>query len=151
MRKTQPKILKSLIKTALGPLEGKVLNIICSLERATVRDVALALDKSLAYTTIMSTMDRLYHKGLLGRNTNLRAYVYYPTVTTLHLEEQIVHDLINPLLAYHQPNSSLLATELVHFIGEQDLRFSTKSRSGYAPGERNTRSMLAMQTRSLFQ
>ena len=121
MRRTQPKIVKSLIKTALGPLEEKVLRTMCSMGRATVRDVVLALDQPFAYTTVMTTMDRLYQKGLLRRKTNLKSYIYYPVMTTLHFEEQVVQDLINALLTYRERNSSLLATKLVEVIGKCDV------------------------------
>ena len=58
----------------------------------TVREVLETLQKkkSIAYTTVMNTMDRLYEKGLLdrqiekkGKNGMYLHYVYWPK-----LEEQ---------------------------------------------------------------
>jgi len=41
-----------------------------------VRDVHAAFQLRLAYTTVMTTMDRLYKKGLLERRKEGRAFLY---------------------------------------------------------------------------
>jgi len=120
VRRTKPKAVKSLIKTTLGPLEEKVMRAVCSMGRATVRDVVLALDHQFAYTTIMSTMDRLYHKSLLHRKTDLRAYVYGPAMTAPELDAQVAHDLINALLTCRRDTSDRLASELVDAMSTRD-------------------------------
>lgn len=38
----------------------------------------LAVDRKIAYTTVMTVMDNLHRKGLLGRVRDGRAYVYFP-------------------------------------------------------------------------
>ena len=64
----------------LGPLETDVMEMVWSLEDATVRDVhaSLAARRDLAYTTIMTTMARLAAKGLLERDTSGLAHRYRP-------------------------------------------------------------------------
>ena len=63
----------------LGNLERRVMEAVWSLEGgATVRDVQALLESSLAYTTLMTTMDRLYKKGLLDRRRQGKAFVYQP-------------------------------------------------------------------------
>lgn len=49
----------------------------------TVRDVFedMLRDREIAYTTVMSTMDNLYHKGWLMRERNGKAYLYWPNMT----------------------------------------------------------------------
>lgn len=67
------------IKGALGPLERSVMDLIWDGEGAevTVRDVLEAgVGGGLAYTTLMTVLDRLWHKGLLSRRRAGRAYVY---------------------------------------------------------------------------
>jgi predicted transcriptional regulator len=120
VRRTQAKAVKSLVRTALGPLEEQVMRAMCSAGRATVRDIVVCLHERFAYTTVMSTMNRLYHKGLLHRETNLKAYVYHPAMTAPQLEAQIAHDLITTLLAFRKSSSGLLATELVEALWEYD-------------------------------
>jgi predicted transcriptional regulator len=41
-----------------------------------VREVAGGLERRLAYTTVMTTLDRLYKKGLLVRRRRERAFLY---------------------------------------------------------------------------
>jgi predicted transcriptional regulator len=49
----------------------------------TVRDVFkdVLRDREIAYTTVMSTMDNLYHKGWLSRDRDGKAYRYWPSMT----------------------------------------------------------------------
>jgi predicted transcriptional regulator len=51
----------------LGPLEQRLLEEIWKLESATVRELLEASDLAVAYTTVMTTLDRLYKKRLLTR------------------------------------------------------------------------------------
>jgi predicted transcriptional regulator len=43
---------------------------------ASVHDVRAGVDGRLAYTTLMTTLDRLHKKGLLDRRREGRAFVY---------------------------------------------------------------------------
>lgn len=53
----------------LGDLEAAVLGSVLRLTKASARQVAKDLEPSrgLAYSTIGTTLDRLYKKGVLGR------------------------------------------------------------------------------------
>jgi hypothetical protein len=46
-----------------------------------VREVGARLGRPLAYTTVMTTLDRLYKKGLLDRRKQDRAFLYSPRYT----------------------------------------------------------------------
>lgn len=61
----------------LGALEAQVMDEIWSRSgELRVRDVHAAFQMRLAYTTVMTTMDRLYKKGLLERRRDGRAFAY---------------------------------------------------------------------------
>ena len=61
----------------LGALEAQVMDEVWSRGgELRVRDVHAALQRRLAYTTVMTTMDRLYKKGLLERRKEGRAFLY---------------------------------------------------------------------------
>ena len=65
----------------LGPLERRVLHALW--ERgasARVRDLQPSFPE-IAYTTLMTTLERLYRKEVLERVTNGRAFAYRPRVT----------------------------------------------------------------------
>jgi predicted transcriptional regulator len=51
----------------------------------SVRDVHTRLEARLAYTTVMTTMDRLYKKGLLERRKEGRAFLYSARLTRRQL------------------------------------------------------------------
>jgi len=68
------------------------------LGRVSVRDVFRAFDERVAYTTLMTTLDRLYKKQLLSRYKEGRAFLYSPIVNREELEQGIREDLIDGLL-----------------------------------------------------
>ena len=61
---------------ALGRLELELMEILWSRGESNVRDVVQHLERPLAYTTVMTTLDRLYKKGLLERRMPDRAFIY---------------------------------------------------------------------------
>ena len=85
----------------LGPLELRIMEICWAQSESTVADVHHALDgpKLLAYTTVMTTMQRLAAKGLLQSKRVERRDVYHPAVTRTELESQLVQTVIEGLLA----------------------------------------------------
>ncbi len=56
-----------MLKRAFGDLENYILAVVKSCERVTVKDVVKALGNTDKYTTIMTVMNRLVDKKLLGR------------------------------------------------------------------------------------
>ncbi len=62
------------------PLELLCLRALWSLKEANVRDVqrAVAADRSLAYTTVMTLLERLLRKGAVSRRKVGRAFLYAP-------------------------------------------------------------------------
>jgi predicted transcriptional regulator len=64
----------------LGELERAVMDVLWDRdEPAVVRDVARALEpRELAYTTVMTVLDRLAKKGFVRRERDGRAWRYEP-------------------------------------------------------------------------
>ena len=52
-----------------------------------------------AYTTLMTTMDRLHRKGVLERRKVGRAFAYRPVTSRQDLESSMVTRALQPLLA----------------------------------------------------
>ncbi|HJS58202.1 MAG TPA: BlaI/MecI/CopY family transcriptional regulator [Vicinamibacteria bacterium] len=66
----------------LGPLEERILDLLWrSRGERSVREVQDDLQGSLAYTTVMTTLDRLFKKGLLERKRDGQAYLYATRVS----------------------------------------------------------------------
>jgi predicted transcriptional regulator len=84
----------------LGDLETRVMNILWADNPLAVRDVKARLKGTkLAYTTVMTTLDRLYRKGLLARTKNGLAFVYLPAMDRDEYHRRVVHAALAPLLA----------------------------------------------------
>jgi predicted transcriptional regulator len=105
---------------ALGPLELSVMEVVWQTGTCNVRDVVQQLDRELAYTTVMTTMDRLYKKGLLDRTKCDRAFLYSSRITKDAWERQRTDDLLAGFLAGTQPSRELLLSCLVDAVGEHD-------------------------------
>lgn len=84
----------------LGPLENDVMRALWAIPSATVREIHTALSRrrSVAYTTIMTTMDRLHRKGLLTRYLEGNAYRYAPKVDRGGWLHQWAHSAIKGLI-----------------------------------------------------
>jgi len=85
---------------------------------ATVRGVHPSFPQ-LAYTTLMTTLDRLYRKGVLRRFRLGRAFVYVPRCSRDELFGQMVSGRVAELLATCGDSTVLLST-LVEAVGNAD-------------------------------
>lgn len=65
---------------ALGPLESRVMDALWGAGTGTAREVFAALRGEWAYTTIMTTLDRLHRKALLLRQKEGLAWRYTPVL-----------------------------------------------------------------------
>lgn len=87
-------------RKVLGDLEADIMKVVWKLDRVTVREVyeQLRLEKSLAYTTVMTIMGRLAEKGLLAKEPQGNAFVYTPTISEADFAKQVVSEVIDGLL-----------------------------------------------------
>jgi predicted transcriptional regulator len=107
--------------TQLGPLEEQLLSALWLCGSATVRELLDAGNIKLAYTTVMTTLDRLYKKQLLNRAAEGRAFRYSPRYTQEELEKAAIGETIRQLLGSGAP-ASLPLSYLVEAVSEHDVR-----------------------------
>lgn len=105
---------------SLGPLEINVMEILWEHGEGSVRDVIQHMEKRLAYTTVMTTLDRLFKKGLLQRRKLDRAFLYSPRFSRKSWEQRMAGDLVADLLAGSEDSSELLLSCLVDAVGQHD-------------------------------
>src|SRR4051812_34738419 len=76
----------------LGPLETRLLALLCRRKDATVRELLGEAGLEAAYTTVMTTLDRLYKKRFLDREPDgrSRAFRYRLRKTELEFYEAAV-------------------------------------------------------------
>jgi len=70
-------------RTIPPPLELLCLNALWSMGQGSVKDVRqlVAPSRPLAYTTVMTVLDRLARRGIVTRRKAGRAFVYAPAVS----------------------------------------------------------------------
>ena len=80
----------------LTPLELDIMKAVWRRPPITVRDVQQAISpgRHLAYTTVMTIMDRLYHKGSLKRTLQARTYLYEPAIDFIKVRDEAVERLV---------------------------------------------------------
>ncbi|MGA7753565.1 MAG: BlaI/MecI/CopY family transcriptional regulator [Candidatus Sulfotelmatobacter sp.] len=105
----------------LGPLEERLLEGLWKCGNATVRDLTEKFCPDLAYTTVMTTLDRLFKKGLLAREAEGRAFRYTPRFTREELHREAAGEAFRQLLKA-SPASSLPLSYLVEVVTERDVQ-----------------------------
>lgn len=95
----------------LGELEAEIMDRLWAWKRpATVREIVDDINRkrTLAYTTVMTVADILYHKGWLLRTKQGRAWLYAPVRT----REAYSAALMEEALGASEDRSAALA----HFV-----------------------------------
>jgi predicted transcriptional regulator len=79
------------------PLELECLKALWTLGEGNVKDVrrAIAVNRNLAYTTVMTVLDRLARKGGVARRKVGRSFVYAPVLRREHLRRLAIRDLVD--------------------------------------------------------
>ncbi len=112
-RQTRP------LQDVLGPLETEVMDIIWDQGEVTVRDVYEVLHerRSIAYTTVMTTMSRLADKGVLMRIEDRQAHRYSPLLSKEKYARSTVKSVMDWLVGQFQEPT---VAYLVDRVGQQD-------------------------------
>ncbi|MGH9743438.1 MAG: BlaI/MecI/CopY family transcriptional regulator [Candidatus Acidiferrum sp.] len=105
---------------ALGSLEFELMEILWARGESNVRDVVPKLSRPLAYTTVMTTLDRLFKKGLLDRRKADRAFFYSPGFSRQEWERKRAANLVAGFLAGPHPSRELLLSCLLDAVGQHD-------------------------------
>ena len=104
----------------LGEREREVLEVLWAEGTATVQQVAKSLKAALAYTTVMTTLDRLYKKRLLLREKRDRAFVYRPAISRSELERGRASAMVRSFFSNPAMNQDVLLSCLVDAVQSYD-------------------------------
>ena len=107
------------MSSELGPLEERLLDTLWQRGNGTVRELMDDACPDLAYTTVMTTLDRLFKKNLLSRESEGRAFRYKPSFSREELHRQAAGEAFRQLLNAN-PASSLPLSYLVEIVSERD-------------------------------
>jgi predicted transcriptional regulator len=110
---------REVVGSTLGKLERTVMEEAWERGQVSASDIYRAFGERTAYTTWMTTLDRLYKKGLLKREKVGRAYLYSPRLTREEFERGVAEDVLDELLERSSGAEPLLAC-IVDAVSERD-------------------------------
>jgi predicted transcriptional regulator len=108
---------------ALGKLEREVMDLVWRRGEINVRDVYLGFEERIAYTTLMTTLQRLHKKGMLEQRKQGRAFYYAPRVSPREFEQGIARDVIEGLMGHAEAGVEPLLACIVDAVSERDRAF----------------------------
>jgi predicted transcriptional regulator len=111
---------REILESRLGVLERQVMSVVWEAGEINVRQACELLGSSVAYTTVMTTMDRLFKKRLLARRKAGRAFVYAAAATRDQLEGAVASELVQSLLQQHGEEPLPLLSSLVDAVSDRD-------------------------------
>jgi len=103
----------------LGRLESEVMERLWQRGEASVREIHEDIGPRLAYTTVMTTLDRLFKKGILKRRAAGRAFCYSPTLTLEEYNRQLTHHLLGIAVEESGSRQAVLSC-FVDYVSESD-------------------------------
>ncbi|MGO9405540.1 MAG: BlaI/MecI/CopY family transcriptional regulator [Terriglobales bacterium] len=113
-----PSIFENAPAARLGPLERQIHNAVWMRGTATVREVLEDVTIWQSYSTIMTTMDRLFRKGLLVRVLEGKAFRYSARYSPEEVERGAAMNGIRQLLGSEY--ASLHLSYFVEAVGAKD-------------------------------
>ena len=103
-----------------GTLEIRVLEALWErAEPQTVRDLRSAFT-GVAYTTLMTTLDRLHRKGVLDREKSGRAFIYRPRYTREALLSGLAGDALAAVFGERAAELKPILSFFVETVSRED-------------------------------
>jgi BlaI family transcriptional regulator, penicillinase repressor len=103
----------------LGKLERELMEFLWARGEVCVSDFQKHTGERLAYTTVMTTLDRLYKKGLLDRRKEGKAFFYVARQSKTEFKQGFLRRMIDAILQPDDDTRPLLAS-LVDTVSERD-------------------------------
>ena len=75
--------------------ELAILRILWSRGPSTVRDVAAAMGREAAYTTVLKLLQIMIDKELVRRDESARTHIYEAAHTEAHTQQHLIADLLD--------------------------------------------------------
>lgn len=93
---------KHTLAEVLGPLENEIMDVVWERGDVTVRDVHTSLgeERTIAYTTVMTTLGRLADKGFLERIEQQPAHHYKARVSRDQYAKSTVKSVVDWLVGH---------------------------------------------------
>lgn len=113
------------LRTSLFDLEAEIMELVWSnaWDEFAVSEVHTLLEaqREIAYTTVMTTVSRLYDKELLRRRKDGRRYLYQPAMSRAQFIEAMTREVLNSLPPVGQDTAVALLVERVAQADDDEL------------------------------
>ncbi len=107
------------LSSVFGPLELSVLEALWKRPAAVNVKTVQEDFPAVAYTTLMTTLDRLYKKAMLVRTKQGRAFFYAARFSREELQSRLAADVFESLIGGSTGTRPLLSS-FVEAVGERD-------------------------------
>jgi predicted transcriptional regulator len=108
------------LESFFGALELRVLDALWEGDQPqSVRDLQPRF-RNVAYTTLMTTLDRLHRKGVLEREKAGRAFVYRPRYTRDVLRSQLAGEALQAVFGERASELRPILSFFVETVSQQD-------------------------------
>lgn len=86
--------------TSHGELELQVMDVLWQSEKSSISEVYKHINKerTIAYTTVATILQRLYDKGLVDRKAESNHYIYAPKLSKKDYSAKLVKSFISKLV-----------------------------------------------------
>jgi predicted transcriptional regulator len=108
------------LASALGSLERECMAVVWSGGSFVVRDVQARLERPAAYTTVMTTLDRLFKKGFVTRTRHGRAFAYTAARSRAQVEAALAAGVLTGLLSSGSGAALPILSNLVDAVSAED-------------------------------
>lgn len=113
------------LRASLFDLEAEIMEVVWARgwDTFAVSDVheVLGSRREIAYTTVMTTVSRLFEKGLLERRRDGRRYLYAPAMSEADFIEAMTREVLTSLPPLGQQHAVALLVERVAEADEAEL------------------------------
>jgi BlaI family transcriptional regulator, penicillinase repressor len=116
---------------SLGELQADILGIVQRLGKASAREVMIEIEgkRHVAYTTVGTVLDRLYHKGLLKRTKVVGRgglkYLYYPKPSE-DIQSNLIQKSLNRLVSAFGPSIVPTIYDNLERISQEEAEMNRK-------------------------
>jgi predicted transcriptional regulator len=88
------------VRSVLGELETLIMEALWDAPGQTVTDVETRLrrGRTIAHTTVLTTLDRLHRKGYLDRERRGKAFIYTPRMTQDEFERAMAEEILGAVI-----------------------------------------------------
>ncbi len=112
------------LELRLHDLEATIMDVVWGkqLSSFAVGDVLAILEKQrdIAYTTVMTTVTRLYEKGILERERDGKRYLYSPKLSREEFLQSTAREVLDEAVGGHQAMAMLAEKVSEASAGELD-------------------------------